>query len=198
MGSNSKTYEKDGKFYDRTTSILDAWVEPWRLEWLTEVGRVAANKKSRAALALGKRVDTLVQVEIEKGKFNLAKADSKEVASCMAGWKLWKEREAKGIISIQQTSYCDETMTAGTYDLEEGDAITDVKTSSQISPKHWLQVAWYNHISLLNKPYIAILRLDKFWSNYEYVRKPMNQGYCEIFKGILNAYRYFNHQGELE
>ena len=89
-------------------------------------------------------------------------------------------------------------MTAGTYDIEEADCITDVKASSQINPKNWLQVAWYNHISKLNKPYIAILRLDPFWSNYEYVRKPMNEAYCEIFKGILNAYRYFTHQGGLE
>lgn len=192
------SYIRDGVHYRRVTTILEDWIEPWLVEWRLELGRVEAGKKSRAALKIGSRVDELVMKDVMGQGYKLRKDDSKEVISCMAGWDSFKDRHSPKAVSVQVTSYDDLYGTAGTYDIELEDCLIDVKTGQQISPKYWLQVAWYNFISGLNKPYIAILRLDPFWKTFEYKVKPMKNGYLEVFKGIMAAQQYLAHQGEIE
>lgn len=192
------TYQKDGRSYDRVTHVLSSYLEQGLVDWKMEVGRVAAQRVSHKALRDGSRVDELVMTDIRKGGYKLRKSDNPEVVSCMKGWEKFKQERPMTAVSTQVTCYDDEFGTAGTYDIEYPDCIADVKASKHIQKKNWLQTAWYNSISKLNKPYIAILRLDPFWGSYQFVRKPMNPAYLRIFQGILEAKRYFENEQELE
>lgn len=189
--------EHEGKLYLRTTAVLDAWIEPWMVEWKLDIGRVKAYQTSRKSLKIGSRVDELVMNSINDKDWKLRKTDGKEVASCMRGYQRFIEQESFKPVKTQQTYYDADTMTCGTLDVECEDAILDIKTSQQISAKYWLQVAWYNHLSRLNKPNLSILRVDKFWETYQYQVRPMNTAYLDIFRGILGAYRYFEQKGEV-
>jgi len=184
--------------FDWVTSVLAAWIEPELLEWKLRVGLGAANRISKKAIKTGSRVDELIGIDIDKDKYNIRKADNAEVRSCMAGWELFKEREAQTVVSHHIKIRHAESLTSGEYDLEFPEIMTDIKAANRISKKYWIQTAWYNYMSGLNKPYLGILRLDPFWKTYEFVKKPMNHGYLRVFEGMLHAYRYFSYKEELE
>lgn len=195
----SEVYQKDGRTYDRVTTVLASYIELGLVEWKMEVGRVAAGRISSKSLKDGKRVDELVMSDISKGDYKLRKSDNPEVVSCMKGWELFKKEKGDlRAISTQVTCYDDTFGTAGTYDIEYPDTLCDLKAGKRINKKYWLQVAWYNHISKLDKPFLSILRLDPFWGTYQYLRRPMNPAYLRVFQGVLEAMRYFNHEGDIE
>lgn len=184
----------DGVSYLHVTHVLDAWVEPWILEWKLDVGRVQANKTGRKAMAIGTRVDELIKRDVIDKKYSLRKSDLKEVESCMKGWEKFKS-EHPMTMTVGTRYHSKVNYTTGEPDLLCVDTLLDVKCSSQIEAKHWLQTGTYNRDSQILLPKIAILRLDKFWGTYEFKTRPYNDAYGKIFDGILAAYRYFEIKG---
>lgn len=187
---------KNGQSFLHVTHVLDSWVEPHLLEWKLEVGRTEANKVSRKALAIGSRVDELIKADVRDKKYRLRKSDPKEVISCMAGWEKFKSEHGL-TLTVGLRYYSTENYTTGEIDLTSPDTLLDVKCSSDISPKYWIQTGTYNRDSTLLLPNLGILRLDKFWGTYEYKTRPYNVAYARVFDGILGAYRYFEVKGEV-
>ena len=182
--------------YDHVTTILDAWIDPELLKWQLEVGRATASKVSKKAMKIGSRVDELIRADIDSGKLKLRKSDSNEVANCMVGWEKFKKEKQMKVVSHHQRHQSEEWLVSGEYDLEYPLHMTDVKCASAIRKKNWIQTAVYNHISLLNKPKLAILRLDPFWATYEWKEKVMSVGYLKVFQGMIHVMRYFNCKEE--
>lgn len=182
--------------YDRVTTILEAWIDPSLLNWKLEVGRAAASKISKKAMKIGSRVDELIRDDLDNGKYKLRKSDSKEVGNCMTGWEKFKKEKQMKVLSHHQRHQSEEWLVTGEYDLELSDHLTDVKCASAIRDKNWIQTAVYNHLSKLNKPKLAILRLDPFWATYEWRERLMNVGYLKVFEGMIHVMRYFNCKEE--
>ena len=181
--------DADRANYDHVTAILDAWLDPGYHDWVVRVGRSAASRVSAKARKVGSRGDELIRDDLDKGKFKLRKADPKEVVHCMNAWSQWYK--GNPVVSHHVRSWDDELRVTGEYDLEGETALIDVKAGARIYPRYWLQVAKYNAMSGLNKPKIAILRLDPFWGTPDYVDKPHSDGLVRVFDAMLVVSRYF-------
>lgn len=197
MGNNLPYYERDGKRYERFTTVLDYFTEPGLLKAMMR-DKEAFSEASRSALAVGSRVDELCEIDWRDGGYKLKKSEKPEVVNCMTAWERWKREWPQaflGIRAMQEKVFYDDWMVAGTLDIRQEDGITDIKTSKAIRPRYRIQVAGYNRKHRL--PYRRVLRLDKQTAEYEYSECPYEQGYLEnLFVGLLVNYRFHN-QGEL-
>ena len=186
-------YERDGKKYERVTTILDVFPHPKLIDWKINLGRKASGIISRKALKIGSRVDELCENDMLTGKYKLTSKDPEEVRNCMLGWEEWKKEwpDFKDVQGTQETVFFDDWMVAGTLDFCTSRKLVDIKTSRQISRTYWIQTAVYNRAKKL--PERWVLRLMKNIVGYEYVKCPKeySQEYLEnCFVGRLVNYHF--------
>ncbi len=182
-------YIKEGVEYLRVNEVLSIYTAPQLTDWIYKVRKTEANKVKKAALKVGTKVHKAIEND---WKGEGSDTSDFEADSCMEGYRKWqKDYNYPNIISMEQTSFCEERKVAGTYDIELIDTLVDVKTSNQISINYWVQNAIYNRISKLNKKYIAILRLDKNMGIYEYEVREMDEALVEVFDAHLELYNYY-------
>lgn len=191
---NDERYEKDGKFYDRPTHILDYFYPPELVDWKVRVGATDANKISRLALKHGSRIDELVR----SGK-DPKKTDSDEVKSCWIAWKKWLDEYQPKKLIFPETAYCNTRMIAGTPDIywEERQELIDVKSSKALHEGYLFQVGGCYASLPLPFPVksIAILRLDKEIQGYAYTTNKQLGLELPVltngFNGLLAYYRTY-------
>lgn len=190
--STKTTYIKEGKEYDRITSVLDYFANPKLVEWKLKVGKKEANKISKVAKTIGTRVDGLVKSHILSGKVGINKNDSGSVVNCFRGYLQWTKDHNPKIIGTDQTLFWDELGVAGTLDLLDNKVI-DIKCSTDIRKNYWIQVMMYAKMLKLRGvdiKEVAILRLDKLTGEYEYKVIPYDERFVNLFIGLLANYRY--------
>jgi len=198
MGKDFTHYEKDGKKFERFSTVAEYFMAPSLVAWKVRVGQKTAGLISRAALRVGSRVDELCEADVRDGSYRLGARDNAEVRSCMKGWEQWKTDWAghyTDSYTTQETVFYDEWLVAGTADLFGGGRIIDIKTSKKISLMNWVQLAFYNKCLGCRDRYI--LRLDKALGTYEYTKCPerYSQEYLEqVFVGLLNVFNYFKSE----
>jgi hypothetical protein len=184
----------------RVTSVLEWFAEPELVAWQVKLGRKEAGIISKRAMKIGTQVDELIKTAEEP-----AKKDSKEVKECMAGYKQFLKDwqvDAKALRIPERFTIEEEGITgqADLYHPELG--LIDIKCSSEIRPKYWLQLAKYHQgMKLTETDKISVLRLGKETGLYEFASSE-NVGIAipyalSIFDCLHSAYRYFN-QGKLE
>lgn len=183
-------YRIDGKKYDRITSVLDYFTTKEMMDWALTIGKEERERIKTEAISTGKKVDEVAQAIMGGHPYDIAN-EGQAVKNCVEGFKRWLNEEKPKISDWQVTLVDNEFGVAGTYDIRAGNTIIDIKCSNRISPNYWLQTAMYAKI-LENPPvaHIAILRLDKLTSDYEYVVKPIDYKLVDIYKGLLDYYRY--------
>lgn len=183
-------YEIDGVKYNRVTSVLGYFTNPGLVAWRDRVGAKQAKQTMKTAAAIGTRVHGLCHKHWEKGRYSLTPNDSVSVRNCMRAYDDWWKAYNPKTLSMEVTQHCPALGVAGTYDIETHDTLIDIKTSAMIKPEYWLQLGMYNYMLEEPKDKIAVLRLDKFTADYEYVVKECTPDYIRIFMGLLNYYRY--------
>lgn len=190
MGNSSPTYEIEGKLYDRITRILDYFPDPGIVEWKLKVGTEEAKRIGKEATGIGSRVDDLIKKDVEAGAYKLKASECIEVRNCMEGWERFKiEHPEVKIVAVDKLVRSELLAVAGTLDVEGSDEVLDIKCSGRISWKYWIQVAMYNYMLPVSKPYLSILRLHKSLGYYEYQRISYDKKLVRIFIGLLRAYR---------
>ena len=187
-------YKIAGKRYDRVTAVLDYFVDKGLVEWRDRVGVANAKETMKTAKANGTRIHTLTE-DVDKGKYiRFTDYDSISVKNCIEGYKRWKETEKPTILSAERTVWSDELGIAGTFDRELVDTLVDIKSSNRIDRKYWLQLGIYNYMLPEPKEKLAVLRLDKMTSEYEYKVVPYDIRYAKCYIGLLQYYRFITYK----
>lgn len=180
------------------TEVLDYFQEPRLVEWKVKVGKREAKRLSTVAMKIGTRVHELIYQDWKcSGSGQVfKKSDSIEVRNCMQGWKQFKADYKPEILMMETELKQERLKIVGHRDMlvkvGEKFVILDLKTSSFIQQKHWLQVGKYADIDFEGKDLIGILRLDKNLGIYEYKTKSDFLTYSILFNGLLINYRFFN------
>lgn len=193
-----KFYEKDGRSYDRVSTILDAYKEPGLIDWEYRVGKKQAGQVKRSATKIGSRVHGLIEDFYVKGSYELAAKELPDVVNCMKAFDRWQEDYGIEIVGTEEKRYCEELLVAGTSDLRAKSMMIDIKTSGKISDKYWLQLAIYSNMyfeeigEIPDNWKLAVLRLDKNLGEYEWVVRDYDPHYMTVFKGMVHMHRYFN------
>ena len=186
--------KKDIK-YDRVTAILNYFTNPGLIAWRDKVGVAQAKQTMKTAGGIGTRVHGLIYKHYINGRFSLTPNDGVSTRNCMKAYMDWWKAYNPKTLSMERTLYSEELGIAGTYDKELPDTLLDVKTSAKIRPEHWLQLAIYNYMGVFQKEKLAVLRLDKWTADYEYVVIDYDVKLVECFKGLLQYYRFITKEG---
>lgn len=184
-------YEKDGVRFDRVTRVLDYFLPPGLVDWKLKNGDKAA-RTSASALRVGTRVDDLIKRWIEQGEWDLKSQERQEVRYCTDGFGKWLAHYGVTDLKVESTLFCPELGIAGTPDISTADTLIDIKTSRWIDPRYWIQVAIYNYMKAEPKKFLAILRLNKEYPEYQYQVIDYNEGLVDVFASALHLYRYYN------
>lgn len=188
-------YERDGRFFDRPTHMLDYFAPPELVEWKVKTGFAESNRISRIALRHGSKIDELVRTNKAPKK-----SDSPEVLSCWKAWEKWKNDYAPGELLFPETQYDDVRLIAGTPDIywPLRRMIIDVKSSKMVRPSYFFQTGGaYAGFKSLPFPVerVGILRLDKELEDYEFVTNeqlglslPLLQ---KGFNGLVDYYKVY-------
>lgn len=196
-------YIKDKIKFDRITRVL-GYLEPRELvEWKLKLG-VEAEAQSKKAIEVGSQVHKYCEQYIKRGIKNLPPSEPQEVKNCFKAFKDWVDVYKPSVIDTEFTLFDTCNRVAGTCDLKvmlEGKIVyIDIKTSSKIYKKHWVQVSKYLEMDCIERhkgeatqnfrP--AILRLDKNLGIYEYKEYEGNFFfYIDRFEDHLNLFRYY-------
>lgn len=176
----------------RVTEVLNYFKEPWYVDWFHDKGRREANKVSKMAMKTGSRVDELIKSNASSGDAK----DKEEVHNCMAAYRKWLDVYKPGSITpcTRLHATIEGQEVTGEPDLMVDDVLVDIKCSGRISPSYWVQVNMYADLFRKQEPFkgqVAILRLDKNTSSYEYVVKDYDKFCVDVWCGLMRAYVYY-------
>ena len=170
----------------RVTEPLNYFKEPWYIDWIHDVGRTEANKKSKASMKIGTRVDELIKANgVPDTK------DKPEVHSCMAAFRKWLALYTPLSLTAGERLFksIEEVEVSGEPDLFVDGVLVDIKCSSKISKSYWIQVNMYRKLHG-SEGDVAILRLDKETGSFEYVVQKHDTFLCDVWLGMARAMVY--------
>ena len=194
-------YIKEGKRYDRITSVLDYFATPQLVDWKMKLGKFASSKISKEAKKVGTRVDGLIKTHITTGKDKLTTNDGQAVVNCYRGYLQWTKDYSPKIECVDKTLFWEELGVAGTLDLEHKfDGVVDIKCSESIRKNYWLQVAMYTKMLEVTEgkkfKQMWVLRLDKMTGDYQCKSMDYSEAYVSLFIGLLANYRWQTQKEE--
>lgn len=180
--------------YATPSRILNHLVPKELCEWYGKKGLKEAERIMKVAANIGSAVHELTE-ELDKDSAVAIKPKKVEVANCLSAYRKWIEDYDPIIVESEKPVWCDMHRVRGVYDrcLDNGTLI-DIKTSSGIRPKDWLQVAWYASVCGRNVDYLAILRLDKDLAVYDYQVVENDEYYLNVFDSLRTVYSYFKKE----
>ena len=194
-------YIKDGKKYDRITSVLDYFAAPQLVEWKMKLGKKESGKISKVAKATGTRVDGLIKTHITTGKVKMSGNDSQSVVNCYRGYLQYIKDYSPKFECVDKTLFWEDLRVAGTLDLlHKFDGVVDIKCSESIRKNYWLQVAMYTKMLEVAEgkkfKQMWILRLDKMTGDYQFKSMDYDERYVSMFIGLLINYRWQTQKEE--
>jgi hypothetical protein len=145
------------------SELVDYFQPEQLVEWKLRVGKAEANKISREALKIGKRLDDLIRT----GELP-TKKDKPEVKKCFEAVDKWRNRCQPTLIFPERIDN-EELKLTGQPDFYwvEADALIDMKSSKFISAGYYFQNGGYKRLGFPGSK-IAVLRVDKKVGEYEY------------------------------
>ena len=186
----------------RVTEILDTFPERELVEWQLRVGKVKAKQVGDEAKRIGTAVDLLIQADVRQadvrgeGMIPPSRVHEPAIASCWVAWERFLSEHAEflpSLIAMQPELVYEDVTGHPDFVLRRmhGWGVLDVKCATAIRSAYWIQTAAYGWLRGMNLPYfpdrsnpptfLAILRLDKTSSLYEYqeLTKPEDLGVAE-------------------
>lgn len=216
----SDSFIKDGRKYDRVTSVIAVYQDVNIVDWkvsvekscafakgfnkaVKEFGTISAEemvippstaKIKKEATTIGTHVDEYVKADILGQP--LPKLKKHEEKNCVSAYHRWQEDHGRLMdLSVGKRMYDDDLLVCGEPDIMDLDSrrVIDIKCSKKVSDTYFIQVAVYAHMLGMHKG--AILRLDKALGDYEYVEFDVGDEQMNVFISLLNVYRYFKKEG---
>jgi hypothetical protein len=158
-----RIYTINGKSYCRVTSTLSVISKDSLFSWYQSVGKAKAEKIIKNRQIIGTNVHTAFE-HVLKGDYVEDKTANPEIAECVRMFKIFKYNTSLEHDALEQRIWNDEFGYAGTVDFigtystwepyvvrghkrgfKDGLVILDYKTSRDIYPDYWLQVASYTY-----------------------------------------------------
>lgn len=156
-----RVYTINGHTYCRVTSTLSIIAKDSLFSWYQSVGKAKAEKIIKDRQVLGTKVHTAFE-RILKETYDETLETNKEILNCVRMFKIFKYNTSLTPDALEQRLWNDEYMYAGTCDyigkyttwepycvrghkrgFKDALVILDWKTSRDIYPDYWLQVAAY-------------------------------------------------------
>jgi hypothetical protein len=177
------------------TEVTGFFLEPSLVDWKIRVGTKEAKRISNIATKFGTKIHGLCEDWFRNGSYKLKKSDDIEVHNGMKAWDEFVAQYVPKIESMEIEAKSESLKVVGHADIIaeiRGEKILiDIKSSSRLSSKYWLQVHAYAYL-LGIKPNLGILLLDKNLGVCRLEKMVYDESYVEVFLGLLKAYRYFN------
>ena len=189
--SEKPYYEVEGIRYPRVTSILSILRDPDVEDWYARLGDKAAKAKRHHAERVGTTLDELVKRQVAGQTVVAPKSASSEVKQ---GWKAWREyRDLSGeqfTVGYPKTS--ERWGYGGCADLLNATGVTDIKATTRLRPKHWIQVMSYVPLYFSedqwDKVAVTLIRLDTFLGTAQWEIKPFDRTIWETFLKLKDVY----------
>jgi hypothetical protein len=185
---DDKYYVKDGKNYERVTSILSYFQTPDLVKWKMRVGAKEAKRISTIAMKRGTNVDEAIRAHVSGEK--VPKFKTQEEENCFKAYLQWREDYNIQDCKSASTLFDDDVLIAGTPDLWLPDETLDIKCAGQIRENYWLQTEWYARKH--GDSHKSVLRLDGNLCQYEYKKMPLSDYHSSVFDALVTAYRFYN------
>ena len=199
------------------TQVLDYSSPPQLTNWFKNNSKAKCEQIGQHTANIGKKVDLLVQQDISEGKYSLPVIDL-AVASCMRGWEQCKKDHPQFVTSIssmQTELKLDEIVGHPDFINKSAEewGITDLKCTSGIRDKNWIQVGKYAQMYMklndLSLPaFLRVIRLQRDSDLYEWleITDPALIRYCmfmfDHYLAVFNNERmlkeHFRHRLEDE
>src|SRR3990167_6089610 len=143
----------------RVTQILDAYQEPYLIEWRVKNGKTKTDLISNEAKAIGTEVDKYIQEDIQ-GRVYVSENNDVRIVNCVAGWMAFKKQYPQyvgDITGIQPELFAGEIV--GHADIVHKLEISDIKTGKtlEVRPKYLVQVSKYALMSGKDRAALIIL-----------------------------------------
>lgn len=191
------------KFKPSVTQILDYSIPPQLGAWYKNNSKDKCERIGNEAARIGTLVDDLIQQDINEGGYVPPEQDT-QALNCLGGWELVKKEHPLFVPSVKRMQVeleIDDLIGHFDYDCQEenGWGITDLKCTSGIRFKNYVQCATYARMIMeLEKrkfpSFIRIIRLMRDNpNNYEWseIRDPkMIQYFMDLFgyyRGIFDS-----------
>lgn len=182
----------------RVTEATNFFKPEWYTTWILKVGLREANAISKKALKIGTRLHEI----LASGKFDFDKKDTQEVKNCVIAFNKWRERNSIYGSELELIPRITDEVIGVTGEPDvyysRTKTLIDFKTSSKVSPENFFQLGGYARLvkdHYLND--LAILRLDKETSDFEYVtasRLGLTITACiDAFEATFKHYQYYTH-----
>ncbi len=186
----------------RVTQVLDYMLPGQLSDWFKRNSKAKCEAIGEETARIGNEVDKLVQEDIDDGGYIPPEGDE-QVNNCLKGWEAYKKQEPLFVQSVaeMQTEISDGEF-VGHPDFinrightEWG--ISDLKCTSGIREKNWVQCAKYAEILMIERgwtfpAFIRIIRLQRTSEIPEVVTvsDPKFIQYCmNMFKVYAAIYR---------
>ena len=184
-------YEMDGVRYPRVSAILSILRDPDLEAWQAKVGDKAAEAKRKHAEKIGLTLDAMIKQDVQGAVVKWPKPTSAEVKQ---GWKAWQEY--KRLYSAPDVGFRlvrPEYGYGGEPDLLERDTIIDLKATTRLREKHWVQLTAYVPLWWPEERWpsitLRLVRLDTFLGTCEVKERPFVRQIWETFLHLKQVYQ---------
>ena len=195
MSTNLPYYEVEGRQYPRVTSILSILRDPDLEVWAEKVGPVAAKRKATHAAKVGTTLDRMIKQQVAGEKVTWPRPASAEVRQ---GWKAWEEYRRLHEVDYQIGKPLVSPLYGygGEPDLYKEEEIVDIKATTRLREKHWIQLhayapllfpAWKPHRQW-SDVMLKLIRLDTFLGTYEVKMRRWDRQIWETFLKLKDVY----------
>jgi hypothetical protein len=197
------------------TEVLDYSTPPQLAKWFKNNTATKIEKISSETASIGSLVDGLIQLDIRDGGY-LAPEGNEGITNCLLGWERVKKDHPEFVPSVKEMQA--EIKAFGVVGHPDficqepnGWGVTDLKCTSGIRSKNWVQEATYARILMAERgwpfpSFIRTIRLQRESPLPEWleIRDPkmiqklmvMFDGYLEVFYSDKVIAEFFRAQSE--
>lgn len=197
------------------TEILDYSTPPYLAKWFKNNSAAKCDKIALETSECGKLVDLSVQEDIKNGKYTMPVNDQNAL-NCLGQWEQLKVDHPLFVPSIKEMQA--EVRAFGIVghpdficQEENGWGVADLKCTSGIRAKNWIQEATYAAMLMVERgwafpSFVRTLRLPRDGSAYEWLEirdskmikslMKMFDGYVEVFNSEKVINEFFRMQLE--
>ncbi len=197
------------------TEVLDYSCPPHLAKWFKNNTAKKCDEIGSTTAKIGTEVDALIQLDISDGGY-LAPEGNEAVTNCLAGWEALKVKHPEFVPSVKEMQI--EIKAFGVvghpdFICQEADGwgITDLKCTSGIRDKNWIQEATYARILMVSRgwtmpAFLRTIRLKRDAQDFEWVEirdermikkiMLMFDGYLEVFNSSKVIAEFFRNQAE--
>ena len=153
------------------TKVLDAYTEPFLIEWKLKMGKVKSEAISKEALVIGTEVDALIRLDVTGQKWECDKS-VQAVKNCMLAWENFKQANPsymQGVEGIQTELTSGDLV--GHPDIYHLTGIDDIKTGNSLTlrSKYCVQASKYALMAGKTRAGIILLSKTNETGRYLYV-----------------------------